>query len=93
MSRAQQARAARASGTGRRGASGRDESAGGSLENQRNRQDVRGLMDQNPSGEEMALSIQNLQGCLWVVQGSERKIFNPELRLLLWLHQRQADPE
>lgn len=49
-------------------------------------------MDQNPFGEEMALSIQNLQGYVWVVQGNEGKIFHPELRLLLWLHQRQADP-
>lgn len=63
------------------------------LDNQRKRQAVLGLMDQNPLGEEVALSIQNLRGYVWVVQGSERKIFNPELRLLLWLHQRQADPE
>lgn len=61
------------------------------LDNQRNRQATLGLIDQNPFGEEMAL--QNLQGYVWAVQGSERKIFNPELRLLLWLHQRQADPE
>lgn len=63
------------------------------LDNQRKRQAVLGLMDQNPLGEEVALSIQNLRGDVWVVRGSERKIFNPELRLLLWLHQRQADPE
>lgn len=93
ISRAQQPRAARASGTARWSVSGRNKSTGVNLDNQRDRHAVLGLMDQNPFGEEMALSIQNLQGYVWVVQGNEGKIFHPELRLLLWLHQRQADPE